>query len=650
MPERIRPFVVGTAGHIDHGKTALIEQITDANPDRLPEEQERDLTIDLGFAEYVMPDGSEVGIIDVPGHERFIRNMVAGATAMDIVILVVAADDGVMPQTREHLEIMDVLDIDKGIPVITKIDLVDDVLVEVVEDELSDLLEGTFLEGVPAERVSSSTGEGYDPFIERFESLVEETPGRSPEGIFRMPIQRSFTVKGLGTVVTGVPVSGNVRTDEELVVEPDGSPGRVRGIQAHHRDIDKASAGHRTALNLAEVHHENVGRGDLICTPGYVEPGTVVDAEFRFNASGQDVIEHWDPIRLHVGSDECVGRIIPLEDPLISRGEEMLVQFELERPVAAVPGDPFVLRKQSPMITLGGGTILDVHEDRKTRSDHEHVEKLRSYADGCEDWRDRARLEAQAHGVTPFDLNTIATSCFVPEEEVEKWFAEQDPEKLGWIPVSEREYISEQGVREACDRVIQVLSEFHEQNPVLPGIQKHDLQNRTDLDPNVLETALESLRERDEIVRDQQLVRRSDHDASLPEHLTAARDLIEEKLQEQPFQTPSRDELKSLLDDGISDTEFDHLLQFMKQKQQVVEPETDVFFHASAIEEATELVRSRIKQNGSVETGEIRDALDTSRKYAIPLLEHLDQIGLTYRKDNKRYLVDKESSEKDQDV
>ncbi len=645
MPESIHPFVIGTAGHIDHGKTALIQQITDANPDRLPEEQERDLTIDLGFAEYVMPDGTEVGIIDVPGHERFIRNMVAGATAMDIVILVVAADDGVMPQTREHLEIMDVLEIERGIPVITKIDLVDDVLVEVVEDELTELMEGTFLEGVSVERVSSSTGEGYDRFKERLESLVRNTSGRTSDGIFRMPIQRSFTVKGLGTVVTGVPVSGRVRRDDELVVEPEGSSGRVRGIQAHHRDIETASAGHRTALNLAEVHHEKVGRGNLICTPGYVEPGTVIDAEFRFNASDQEVIEHWDPIRLHVGSDECVGRIIPLEDPLISRGEEMIVQFELDRPVAAVPGDPFVLRKQSPMITLGGGTILDVHEDRKTRSDEAYLNTLQRYANECEDWTDRARLEAEAQEVTPFTLDTIATACFVPVEEFESWFSEQGTEELGWIPVSERKYISEQGVQEACRRVEQELLTFHEQNPILLGIEKHDLQNRTGLDPDVLDTALESLFDQTEIVLDQELVRRSDHDPSLPEDLKDARNVILNALQETPFETPSRDDLQSRIEDEISDKEFNHLLQLMNQRQEIVEPERDVLFHSSAIEEAKDIVRSRIMKNGSVETGEIRDALDTSRKYAIPLLEYLDQIGLTYRKDNKRYLVDEEESD-----
>ncbi len=643
MAKNIRSFVVGTAGHIDHGKTALIEQITDANPDRLPEEQERDLTIDLGFAEYVMPDGTEVGIIDVPGHERFIRNMVAGATAMDFVILVVAADDGVMPQTREHLQIMELLDIQRGIPVITKIDLVEEILVEVVEDEMRDLLENTFLEEVPVSRVSSRTGQGFDQFIKRFESFVNETPERSPNGIFRMPVQRSFTIKGLGTVVTGVPVSGSVERDDVLEVLPNGTSGRVRGIQAHHRDIDRGCSGHRTALNLAEIDHEEVERGDLVCTPGFVEPGTVVDAKFHFVSSRDDEIEHWDPIRLHVGADECIGRIIPLEGPAISSGETTFVQLELDRPVAAVPGDPFVLRKQSPMITLGGGRILALHSQRKTRSDDEHLSKLKSLSEVTGHWREHARWQAEDYGVHPFGYENIAKACHVQPEDVKKW-VDSNLDSLGWLQVSEGQFLSEKGFRIARKRIQEALDTFHARNPVLIGLPKHDLQNRTELQPQVLDVVLSSLEKEESITFEKEHVRLSNHSLALSNKLTEAKERIEEALTEDPFSTPSLSELRRAVPQDLSNREFQQLMKRLKQEKVVIEPEEGVFFHDSAIEEAIELVRTRIKQEGSVETGEVRDALDTSRKYTIPLLEHMDDIGITYRRDNRRYLVDDRES------
>jgi len=647
MAHSIRSFVIGTGGHIDHGKTALVEQMTDANPDRLPEEQERDLTIDLGFAEYVMDDGTEVGLIDVPGHERFIRNMVAGATAMDFVLLVVAADDGVMPQTREHLMIMDTLGIERGIPVITKTDLVDEVLVEVVEEELRELLTGTFMDGAPVCRVSSETGDGYDAFLEVFESYVRETPGHPGEGPFRMPVQRVFTVKGFGTVVTGVPVSGQIEEGEDVEVQPGDDTGRVRGIQAHNQEISRASAGHRTALNIAEVHHEDVGRGDVVCEPGILRLRSIIGASFYFASDEKEKLEHWDPIRLLVGSAEVTGRIIPLEDPVIPAGDRMLIQLELDEPIAAVPGDPFVLRLQSPMVTLGGGVVIDLTDRRRTRSDTTYVRQLKERRERLDDWRDMARYRAEHAGTDPFRPADLATACYVPVSDVRDWLDTTNIRKeLGWVRLvsTDDQFLSEEGMHEAADRVLDTLDHFHDEHPYLLGLEKHDLQNRTGLDPDVIPAVIDRLQAENKIDVTDGHVALSEHDAALPESLAEIRDRIIEVLTEKPHHTPSPEDLRDHVDCSME--ALDTLLRRLEQNGEIVELEENIYFHRSAIEEARQLVVSQVEENGHLETGTFRDLLDTSRKYAIPLLEYFDDVGLTYRKDNRRYL---QSSSEDSD-
>ena len=353
-------LTLGTAGHIDHGKTSLVRALVggEADTDRLKEERARGLTIEIGYAEWRLGDGTEVGIVDVPGHERFVRNMVAGATGMDCVLLVVAADDGAMPQTREHLQIMSLLGMRTGAVALTKIDLVDPEMRELVEEDVRGVLRGTFLDGAPLFPVSSTTGEGIPELRAGLERLLRDLPPRDAGGPFRMPVQRVFTVKGHGTVATGIPVSGTVRREDRLELLPAGKPCRVRGIQVYHHDANEAGAGHRTALNLADIDYHAVGRGDVLVEAGIFRAATLFDVRFRCTAAERGGVPHRLPVKMLVGTAEEEGRLLLLEGDEVRPGEEAYAQVRLDAPVVAAPGDRFILRIPSPSATVGGGVVL----------------------------------------------------------------------------------------------------------------------------------------------------------------------------------------------------------------------------------------------------------------------------------------------------
>jgi len=363
--------VVGTAGHIDHGKSSLVKHLTGIDPDRLPEERDRGLTIDLGFAPMKLTSGETIGIIDVPGHERFIKNMVAGASGIDLVILVVAADDSVMPQTREHLDIMTLLGVSRGLIAVNKIDLVEGDLVELVKEEIAETVRGTFLEDAPMIPVSAQTGEGIEDLREAVESHIRGLPPRDEGGVFRMPIQRVFSARGHGTVITGVPTSGHVEPGDRLEVLPLSKSGRVRGLQAYKVTVDRARAGHSTAINLTDIDYRAVHRGMVAATPGYFRATTMVEVRLRALEGIRAPLYSQMPVRFHSGTSEEVGKLYLLDCKSLAAGDEALAQVRLASPVVVAPGDHYVIRQESPMITLGGGEILDRSRWRlKTGKDH----------------------------------------------------------------------------------------------------------------------------------------------------------------------------------------------------------------------------------------------------------------------------------------
>ncbi len=400
VPSILR-LTLGTAGHIDHGKTSLVRALTGAegDTDRLKEERARGLTIEIGYAEWRLADGTEVGIVDVPGHEKFVRNMVAGATGMDCVLLVVAADDGAMPQTREHLQILSLLGVKAGAVAVTKIDLVvDPGMRELVLEDVRGLLAGTFLEGAPIFPVSSTTGEGIPALRAGLEAILRGAPPRDAGGPFRMPVQRVFTVKGHGTVATGIPISGSVRKDDRLELLPAGKPCRVRGIQVYHRDAPGAGAGHRTALNLADIDYHTVGRGDVLVEPGIFRPATLLDVRFRCTAGERGSVPHRLPVLLLVGTAEEPGRLLLLEGDRAESGEEVFAQVQLDAPVVAAPGDRFLLRVPSPPATVGGGVVLGEAERRRHRRKPATLDALREREEGLTDIAAAVRAALRAAG------------------------------------------------------------------------------------------------------------------------------------------------------------------------------------------------------------------------------------------------------------
>ena len=386
--EKIFNIVIGTAGHIDHGKSTMVQRLTGIDPDRLPEEKSRGLTIDLGFAPLTLRNGMRVGIVDVPGHERLIKNMVAGATGIDLVLLVIAADDGVMPQTREHLTIMQILGLRHGMVVINKVDAVEPDFVELVEDEVRETLKGTFLEDSAVVKVSSITGDGFEELEEHLNTLVEKVRPRQVEGVFRMPVQRVFSPRGFGTVVTGIPVSGTAALGDTLEIVPLGEKGRVRGIQAYKEQAETARAGHSAAINLSDIDYRKVHRGMVLTQPGYFTGAKMFEARLHYLPGNHRVLKHQTTIRLNVRTAELIGRVYLLERKILEPGEESYVQFRFEEPVVAAPGDRFVLRLHSPMETIGGGEIIDSSKYRLKTGKDFILDTLRSKNDALADSRD----------------------------------------------------------------------------------------------------------------------------------------------------------------------------------------------------------------------------------------------------------------------
>ncbi len=372
----MKRFIIGTAGHIDHGKTTLVKALTGVDTDRLKEEKQRGISIDLGFAPFKLPGGQKAAIVDVPGHERFIRHMLAGAFGIDMVLLTIAADEGVMPQTREHMDIIELLGVDKGLVVITKKDLVDEEWMLLMEEEISEYLKGTILDGAPLMAVSAVTGEGIPDLLAAIENIAQQVQERSAEGYARLPIDRVFTIAGFGTVVTGTLWSGKINSGDTLELMPGGLQVKVRNLHVHNDKVNTAYAGQRVAVNLQGIELAEVRRGDLLATPGVLAPSYRIDARLRLLKSSKRSLSNWNRIRFHLGTDETMGRVVLLDRDQLNAGEEALVQLVMEKPVVAYQGDRFVIRYYSPVTTIGGGVVIDPRAPKQKRFREDVLEEL----------------------------------------------------------------------------------------------------------------------------------------------------------------------------------------------------------------------------------------------------------------------------------
>ncbi len=643
--EAMREIVIGTAGHIDHGKTALVEALTGINTDRLKEEQIRGITIELGFAHLKLPSGRLAAIVDVPGHERFVKTMVAGATGVDLVVLVVAADEGVMPQTREHLDICRLLRVGKGIVALTKVDLVEEEWVHLVEEDIREFLNGSFLEGARVVRTSVVTGQGMGELLEGLDELAASVGDRPPARFFRLPVDRSFTMRGFGTVVTGTLMAGRIREGDAVEVAPKGIRTKVRGLQVHNAPVRESLAGMRTAVNLQGVEKEQVERGDVLIPPDSLPVTHMVDAHLEYLQGAPWRLKNRARVRFHAGTAEILARVVLLDREVLEPGEEADVQIRLESPTVVVHGDPFVIRSYSPAQTIGGGVILDGYPPKHRRHSPEvmaHLSGLRQGELGLvgshlvaacgTQGLTRGGLERRlnlAEEAWPRLLGSAAFRGAVRQID-SGTAAKGKPEDI--LFVSSRSY---ELVRQ---EVLSALEGHGKAHPLEPGLPREDLRGRCRSRPSarVFSQVLQDLLEEGEIQVEGDRWRSKGHKVELGgEHRERLRRL-EALFEEAGLQPPSQKEVEGLL--GLQEKEARDLLELLVRQGVLVKVREGMYFHAGEVGRLQGRLVAFLREKGEVLPLDFKDMTGLSRKYMIPLLEYFDRIRLTMRVGDKRVL------------
>ena len=629
-------MIVGTAGHIDHGKTALVHALTGIDTDRLKEEKARGITIDLGFAYLPAPDGRVLGFVDVPGHEKFVHNMLAGAGGIDFVLLVVAADDGVMPQTREHLAIVDLLGVGRGIVALTKVDLVSIERREAVTAEIAQTLEDTGLAGADVLPVSIVSGEGIDSLRDRLFAEAQAVAGSAAKGRFRLAVDRSFTLTGVGTVVTGTVLSGTVGVGDHVTISPSGLAARVRSIHAQNRPTDRGQAGERCALNLAGdgVAKDAIRRGDVVLDPDLHAPTERIDAALRVLPSEPKLITQWMPARLHHAAVEAGARVVLLDDRPIAPGESARVQIVLDRPIAAAAGDRFVLRDTSGQRTIGGGRILDLRAPTRKRRTPERLAQLDAHAIENPGRALAALFECAAGHV---DLTAFARDRALSADEVER-LAEQ----LGLIriPVQHTLFaLSPARWMQLKRGILDRLKAFHADNPDLPGIglERLRLQIELRLPAPAFAAALQGLARVKQVALDGAWVRLPGHEV----RLTAAEEALWRRIRpliadKERFRPPRVRDIAGTI--GTDETDIRRLFKLLGRLGKVDEVAHDHFFLRGTVAEMVETAADLAAKaaTGQFTAAEFRDRLDNGRKVAIQILEFFDRHGVTLRRGDLR--------------
>jgi selenocysteine-specific elongation factor len=632
----MKQVVMGTAGHIDHGKTQLIKALTGVDTDRLKEEKERGITIDLGFAHFTCDDGTEVGVIDVPGHERFVRNMLAGVGGIDLVMLVIAADEGVMPQTREHLAICQLLRIKDGLVALTKVDLVDEDWLALVIEDSREFLKGTFLESKPIVGVSAKTGQGLDALKAALGTLAARVPPKHVEGKFRLPIDRVFTIRGFGTVVTGTLFSGSIRVEDRVEIYPKGIQAKVRGLQVHNESVAEAVAGQRTAINLQGIEKVELARGDVLGRPGEFAPTFMLDAVLQHLPDAPRPLRHRSRLRLHLGTSEIMGRVILLDRDALAPGEEAYVQFRLEEPAVALPRDRYVIRSYSPVQTIGGGMLLDVQPAKHRRGDAGLASHFQILAAGSAEQMYAYHLREAAH--RGLRLSAYLPRTELPEPRLRHVAATlHQTRRARAVNAEMRWYVHEEAFRNLTAELRQHLAAFHRQNPLRPGMALEELRGKVrTLEERVCLLALEQLQQQGEVVIERDRVRLASHQVALDDARERLLRQLEGEFLEAGYQPPRVEEVQTKLNIGRgADKE---LLQVLVDQGRVLRLKDNVVFHRTNVEKAEALLVQFLREHRAITPIEFKDLLGVSRKYAIPLLEYFDSQKVTIRVGDKRVL------------
>lgn len=624
----MKRLIIGTAGHIDHGKTTLVKALTGIETDRLKEEQQRGISIELGFAPFSLPSGQRAAIVDMPGHERFIRHMVAGAFGIDMVILTIAADEGVMPQTREHMDIIELLNVRQGIVVITKIDLVDEEWLMLMEDEIRQYIDKSVLKGAPLIPVSAVTGQGLDQLMATIEAMAVDIPEKPILDYVRLPIDRVFTMSGFGTVVTGTLWSGQIQQGDTLELMPVKRPVKVRTLQVHNEKVNTAYAGQRVAVNLQGIEVADIRRGYLLASSGYLTSSYRVDARLRLLPSSPRNLRNWNRIRFHLGTDEALGRIVLLDRDELHPGEEAYAQIVLEKPIVGYKGDNFVIRYYSPITTIGGGTIIDANAPKQKRFKEDVLEQLATKEEGS--LYDVLLQEMRSQPEKTMTIAELVKKTGAKEEDVQREIAQLvEDEQIH--DLKNNEYISQFGLDMISSKLKTTLEDYQQKYPLRPGYPKEDMRSRhfPAINGKTFNAILKALETNGQIKSSNNLLTLPGFQP-LPDQADQERlEQIMAIMNQRLFNPPSPQELRQEV--GSDEADFQELLAYLLNEGRLVKISTDIYFSRQAIEEGKTRMDEYFREEKEMSLATARDLFDTSRKYALPLVEYYDKIRFTRR-------------------
>jgi selenocysteine-specific elongation factor len=643
--------VIGTAGHVDHGKSALVLALTGIDPDRLREEKERGLTIDLGFAWLELPNGEPVGIVDVPGHRDFVENMLAGVGSIDATLFVVAADESVMPQTREHLAILDLLEVDAGVVALTKVDLVEnEEWLDLVMEDVIETLEGTVLEDAPLVLTSARTGQGLDELLAALQRVLAEGEPQRADRRPRLSIDRVFTISGFGTVVTGTLLDGYLQAGQEVEIQPQGLKARVRGLQTHKEEVKRAVPGSRVAINLSGIDKDQLKRGDVVTSPGWLHATTLVDVQVRYlpdilwpdlGQFAQRSLRHNTQLKFYTGAAEVMARVRLLGREALLPGQTGWIQLELQEPLALVKGDRYIVRLPSPPTTVGGGIVVDPHPGRKHRRFRsEVVDRLETLAEGSPSDVLLQTLEREGP-ISVRDLLQVASLGEDAPEALTELLNEdralllggredQEPLSRDKMASSKRWVVSREWWSRLIARAASELSAYHKSFPLRRGMPREALRSSLHLTPQVFDAAMARANMEGEVVDEGATVRLPSHAIRFAADQRQRVEELVARFRREPYTPPSVKESTDLVGEEV--------LNVLLNREELVQVSEDVLFLAETYDEMVRRVEERIRRQGSVTLAEARDMFDSSRKYVQGLLEHLDEVGVTKRVGDKRVL------------
>ena len=630
-------IIIGTAGHIDHGKTTLIKALTGHDTDRLKQEKERGISIELGFSDLKLDDGRILGIIDVPGHEHFVKNMLAGAAGVDLALLVVAADEGMMPQSEEHLAILDILGVEYGIVVMSKADKVEAEWLELVKEDTREKLQGSFLEDAPIVEVSAVNGDGIENLISEIKELIPKIPTKNTEDNVFYPVDRVFTIKGHGTIVTGTLFKGSITVEDELELYPEQERLRVRSLQVHNDKVETVYAGQRVGINLANVDKSEINRGDVLAEPDSLIKSKFFEAHFEMLANAKAVINHADRIRIHVGAQEVLGRIYFFDRDHLLPGEDAYIQLRLEEELVAHFKERFVIRRYSPMQTLGGGKILEIDPPPRRKKEVDVVSELKKIESASDE--ERAALLIKKVKKYPVAKKELMKKTGISDTKLKDILKrlEEDEVVINLSSGSAGSWIHRDIFKSLEDEILKVISNYHKENHLQLGIKKGELRTQLDYDlsKKELDKVINIMLNKDILEENKNLISLKEFEVVLDEKEQLLKNEIIKKYKDNLFSPPS---LSELIEEHEETQKVEDVFNYLLANKEIIRLKEDIYLYKNALDNAKDKLKNYFENNETIELAEFRDLIDSTRKYALPILEKFDREKFTIREGDQRRL------------